>query len=347
MISNNLLKWYDENKRDLLWRKNPTPYWVWISEVMLQQTRVEAVKFHFERFVTEIPTVGALAEISDDRLMKLWEGLGYYSRAANLKKTARIIVEKFDGELPGDKDALLSLPGIGPYTAGAIASIAFGIPAPAADGNVFRVMARLTGNMGDVRSNSIKRELEQLVADQIPEERPGDFNQAIMELGAVVCIPNGRPKCETCPVQSFCTAYQQDLMDIIPFKSPIPVRRIEKRTVFVICYQDRTALRQRPNKGLLAGLWEFPNEEGWLLRAECKMHMEDRGILSEKITPFGSFKHVFTHLEWHMKGYLIQAGRAEGNGEFLWAKKDEVLDQYSIPSAFKAYLEKWKTWFAL
>lgn len=337
-----LLKWFDQNARILPWRDCPTPYRVWISEVMLQQTRVEAVKPYFERFVAEIPSIGALAEISDERLMKLWEGLGYYSRAVNLKKAACIIKEKYQGELPADRNELLALPGIGPYTSGAIASIAFDQRTPAVDGNVLRVLARIVGQFGDIRSNSVKKELENLADQLLPPTRPGDFNQAFMELGAMICVPNGVPKCGDCPVQGYCEAYKQELTEKIPYKTPKAERRIEQRTVFVILFQNRTAICQRPKRGLLAGLWEFPNLKGWLSKEECRARMEQWGIRSNKIQSLDASKHVFTHLEWHMKGYEIQVESIEKQGSFLWVEDMELLHQYPIPSAFRNHMHAWK-----
>lgn len=337
-----LLKWFDQNARVLPWRDCPSPYRVWVSEVMLQQTRVETVKPYFERFVAEIPSIEALAEISDERLLKLWEGLGYYSRALNLKKAARIVMETYQGELPADRNELLALPGIGPYTSGAIASIAFGMFTPAVDGNVLRVLARISGHLGDIRSKSVKQDLEDLAVRLLPANRPGDFNQALMELGAMICVPNGTPKCANCPVLKHCIAYKQELTNKIPFITPKAQRSLEQRTVFVILFQNRTAICQRPKKGLLAGLWEFPNMEGWLSKAECKARLEQWGIHAEKIQALAASKHVFTHLEWHMKGYVIHAKSIEQETGFFWVEDQDLLNHYSVPSVFRVYLDSWK-----
>jgi A/G-specific adenine glycosylase len=340
-----LFAWYTANARILPWRDNPSPYRVWVSEIMLQQTRVKAVLPYFERFIEEVPTIHDLAALPEDRLMKLWEGLGYYSRARNLKKAACILVEQFHGELPSTRKELQALPGIGHYTSGAIASIAFGAREPAVDGNVLRVLARVSGNLGDLQDKAVRRELESLAELLLPEEKSGDFNQALMELGAVICLPGGRPKCEQCPVQTFCEACRQGAAGKIPVKSVKPARRIEQRTVFVICSSGQTAVRRRPEKGLLSGLWEFPNIEGHLSLEECNEVLEEWGIQTTNITALKNAKHVFTHLEWHMLGYFVDAKAAEGEPftGFHWIKNEEIMDQYSIPSVFQAYLGILKT----
>jgi A/G-specific adenine glycosylase len=332
-----LLEWYAGNARILPWRDNPSPYRVWISEIMLQQTRVKAVLPYFERFLKEVPAIHDLAVLSEDRLLKLWEGLGYYSRAKNLKKAAGIITEQYNGELPSDRKELQSLPGIGPYTSGAIASIAFGAREPAVDGNVLRVMTRISGSRGDLQDKTTRKALVSLSELLLPAEKAGDFNQALMELGAVVCLPGGKPKCGECPVQSFCEAYRQDEAGHIPVKSGKAERRTEFRTVFIIHSNNRIAIRQRPEKGLLSGLWEFPNALGNLSLDECREVLREWGIRPKSILPLDNAKHVFTHLEWHMSGYLVQAETAEGDAGLIWAKREEIRDQYSIPSAFQAY----------
>lgn len=332
-----LLNWYDSHARVLPWRDNPTPYRVWISEIMLQQTRVDTVKPYFERFMKELPTVEELANVSDDKLLKLWEGLGYYSRAMNLKKAAGIIVESFSRQIPSDVRSLQNLPGIGPYTSGAIASIAFGVKAPAIDGNVLRVMARITANEGDIADRLVKQDIGELVEQLLPEERVGDFNQALMELGATVCLPNGAPKCGECPVQSLCEATKQGIQLELPIKAKKKERRIELKTIFIIEYKDKIAIRQRPDEGLLSSLWEFPNAEGHLSMEECQKKLLDWGIEASAIHSLKSSKHIFTHLEWHMIGYIVSAQNIKGSPLFVWATRKQLKEQYSIPTAFKAY----------
>ena len=249
-----LLNWYDYNARILPWRSDPTPYHVWISEIMLQQTRVEAVKKYYDRWMESLPDVKALAEVPDDELMKLWEGLGYYNRARNLKAAAVQIMEEFDGEIPSDYSKLLSLRGIGEYTAGAIASIAFGIPESAVDGNALRIFSRILAEDGEINKTSVKKKITQEVKRVLPEERPGDFNQALMELGAVICVPNGQAKCAECPIAFTCLAHRHDKADMIPVKAPKKARTQDNRTVFIIQDGECTAIRKRPEKGLLAGI---------------------------------------------------------------------------------------------
>ena len=253
-----LLTWYLKNARSLPWREEPTPYRVWVSEIMLQQTRVEAVKPYFQRFITKLPDVAALADCPEDTLLKLWEGLGYYNRVRNMQKAARTVVEEYGGILPADYRALLSLTGIGSYTAGAIASIAYGIPVPAVDGNVLRVLTRLSGDASDIMKQTVKTALEEELLDFMPKDRAGAFNQALMELGATVCVPNGAPLCGECPWGGVCKACADGSWAYLPVKTRARERRIEERTVFVIRTGDRVVLNRRPKKGLLAGLYEFP-----------------------------------------------------------------------------------------
>ena len=335
-----LLEWYDGNARVLPWRNNPSPYRVWVSEIMLQQTRVDTVKPYFERFMNAVPTIEELANIPEDELLKLWEGWGYYSRARNLKKAASSIMHYFEGQIPSDIESLQSLPGIGPYTSGAIASIAFGVRAPAIDGNVLRVVARITANNGDITNSSIKKEIEALVQELLPIERIGDFNQALMELGATICLPSGSPKCVECPVHSICRGFLEGIAGELPVKSKKKDRKVEQKTIFVIDYKGSIAIRQRANKGLLASLWEFPNEEGHLSSEESERKLRAWGITPCDIIPMKTSKHIFTHLEWRMIGYSVIAESIQENNSFIWATREKIKEQYSIPTAFKAYLEE-------
>ena len=263
-----LLEWYRDNARTLPWRQDPTPYHVWISEIMLQQTRVAAVLGYYARFLEEVPDVATLAALPEERLMKLWQGLGYYNRARNLQAAARQIVEKHGGEVPHDYDSVRALKGVGDYTAGAICSIAFGQPAPAVDGNVLRVVARITGDEGDITTPAMKSRVTEALRAVIPLQAAGEFTQAMMELGATVCLPNGAPLCDQCPAREFCTALREDKIDKLPVKAPKKGRKIEERTVWLLFREGRVALRKRPDKGLLAGLWEYPNELTGTMPAE-------------------------------------------------------------------------------
>ena len=306
-----LLAWYDLNARILPWRENAAPYRVWISEVMLQQTRVEAVKSYFERFMKALPTIQALAEIEDDSLLKLWEGLGYYSRARNIKKTAKIVVEQYGGKFPSNYDDLLKLPGIGSYTAGAISSIAFGNSVPAVDGNVLRVISRVLASEEDITNQSVKKKVEDELRATMPQFRAGAFNQALMEIGAMVCVPNGMAKCEICPLNQMCKANILGIVMDLPKKTPKKPRTIEEKTVLVIKSADKVALRKRDNKGILAGLYEFPNVEGHLSEKEVLLLVKQMSLSAIRIQKLEPSKHIFTHKEWHMIGYVIKVEELE------------------------------------
>ncbi len=328
--------WYDKNGRSLPWREDPTPYHVWVSEIMLQQTRIEAVIPYYHRFLREFPTVEALAQADDDRLMKLWEGLGYYSRARNLKKAACTIVETHSGCFPQTAAALRALPGIGAYTAGAIASIAFGAPEPAVDGNVLRVLSRIAASEADIAAEATKREAADRLRAVYPSGREARLvTEGLMELGEAICIPNGAPKCERCPVGGSCRAYLTDAVEHYPVKSPKKPRRIEQRTVLLLKAGGAYGLRRRAGKGLLAGMWEFPNAEGHLSEAEAVALAADLGFTARDIRPVGEAKHVFTHVEWHMIGYAL-SGTAEGTALTL-ADAAAMQEDFAIPTAFRHY----------
>ena len=325
--------WYALSRRVLPWREEPTPYRVWISEIMLQQTRIEAVIPYYRRFLAELPDVAALAAVEEDRLLKLWEGLGYYSRARNLKRAAEMVMRDFGGELPHTAAALRTLPGIGDYTAGAIASIACGEPEPAVDGNVLRVLSRLLENGGDVLSPAVKKSVTTLLREHYPRgEAAALTTEGLMELGETVCIPNGAPKCELCPWQSLCRAHQNGREENYPAKAPPRPRRIEERSVLLLRWGDRWAIRQREKKGLLAGLWEFPNEPGAVTEEELRARFPQ----AERIAPCGRARHVFTHVEWRMEGWLLDLRKPLPG--LTWETAAEIRSRYSIPTALKAYL---------
>ena len=325
--------WYALIRRVLPWREEPTPYRVWISEIMLQQTRIEAVIPYYRRFLAELPDVAALAAVEEDRLLKLWEGLGYYSRARNLKRAAEMVMRDFGGELPHTAAALRTLPGIGDYTAGAIASIACGEPEPAVDGNVLRVLSRLLENGGDVLSPAVKKSVTTLLREHYPRgEAAALTTEGLMELGETVCIPNGAPKCELCPWQSLCRAHQNGTEENYPVKAPPRPRRIEERSVLLLRWGDRWAIRQREKKGLLAGLWEFPNEPDAVTEEELRARFPQ----AERIAPCGRARHIFTHVEWHMEGWRLDLKRPLPG--LTWETAAEIRSRYSIPTALKAYL---------
>ncbi len=304
-ITEPLLAWFAEHARTLPWREHPTPYYVWVSEIMLQQTRVEAVKPFFARFTEALPDAAALAACPGERLLKLWEGLGYYNRVQNMQKAARLIVEEYGGELPDTYEALCALPGIGSYTAGAIASIAYGRPVPAVDGNVLRVISRICGNEEDIMKQSVRARFAVELQRVMPQDRPGAFNQALMELGATVCLPNGAPECGRCPLRGVCYARESGRQLELPVKAAKKARRIEKRTVLVIRDSERAAVCRRPARGLLAGLYELPNVPGHLTQAEALAEVRSCGFEPIRILPLEPAKHIFSHIEWQMIGYMV------------------------------------------
>lgn len=329
-----LLLWYREHARVLPWRSEPTPYRVWISEIMLQQTRVAAVLDYYRRFLDAAPTVAHLAALPEDQLMKLWQGLGYYSRARNLQKAARKIMEEHGGIFPNNYDSIRALPGIGDYTAGAISSIAFGLPVPAVDGNVLRVSARICGNTDDIAVPATKKKVTQALAQIIPVDAPGDFNQAVMELGATVCLPNGAPLCDKCPAAEFCRAYQEGRTAELPVKSGKKTRRVESRTVYLLFHQNQVALRRRPDKGLLAGLWEYPNE-----LADGTNWPDRWNLATNEWERAGSGKHIFSHIEWHMNALAAHLDSPELPEGWVWVDRTALRDTYAVPSAFQSFAD--------
>ena len=333
--------------RDLPWRDEPTPYHVWISEIMLQQTRAAVVRGYYLRFLEVLPSVRDLAAVDDDALMKLWQGLGYYSRARNLKRAAEVIVEKHNGQLPRDFDALLALPGIGRYTASAIASFAYGQPRPAVDGNFLRVAARITANPIDIAKDASKRALEEALAPSYPSGRDaGLLNEAFMDLGATVCLPNGTPLCHACPAAQLCLAHDHGTEQNYPVKTALKARRKERRTVLLLSCGNRIAIRKRPARGLLAGLWEYPNLEGKLSKRAVRVLLESEGFDVRDIAPLPPARHIFSHIEWELTGWAVTVAdmnepplmaaedRTDAPSALLWVRRDELADTYSIPAAF-------------
>lgn len=339
-----LISWYRQNKRILPWRDQKNAYYTWVSEIMLQQTRVEAVKPYFLRFIGELPDVKALAECPEEKLMKLWEGLGYYNRVRNMQSAAQVVVAEYGGVLPASYEELLALKGIGSYTAGAIASIAYDIPVPAVDGNVLRVFSRITEDRQDIMKQSVRRQVEEKLLGIMPKEAPGDFNQALMELGAVVCVPNGPARCMECPVAALCKAYHHGTVDELPVKAPKKKRTIENRTVLVIQDGERTAIHKRPQEGLLAGLYELPNVEGHLSMDEALQKVKEMNLEPLHIETLPEAKHIFSHIEWRMIGYRIRVSSLEERKEssFIFTEKKQSEKQYAIPSAFRAYIKYMK-----
>ena len=332
-----LLPWYEQNKRDLPWRADRDPYHIWLSEIMLQQTRVEAVKGYYARFLDALPTIEALARCDDELLHKLWEGLGYYSRVRNLKKAAHAILNKHGGLFPTRYEEVLALPGIGDYTAGAVCSIAFHQKTPAVDGNVLRVLSRLRDDPSPIDLPQTKKEVRSLL-EAIYPENAGDFTQALMELGATLCGPNWKPRCQDCPCREICLGYKRGTADILPVKSPKKEKRQEDRTVFIFRCDGKYALQKRPDRGLVAGLWQFPNISGHFDTQALLSQAEAMGLHILSIHKVIERKHIFTHIVWNMKGVYLDV--AEPAGDFRWMTEEEINSQAALPTAFRLFWEE-------
>ena len=332
-----LLPWYRENHRVLPWRADQEPYHVWLSEIMLQQTRVEAVKGYYTRFLKALPTIEALADCDDDTLHKLWEGLGYYSRVRNLKKAAIVIMTEHNGVFPREYAAVRALPGIGDYTAGAICSICFGLPTPAVDGNVLRVISRIQNNDTPIDLPARKKEVSEQLAEIYPDQT-GDFTQAMMELGATLCGPNRKPDCGNCPCRSFCLGCRNGTAEALPVKSPKKAKRQEDLTVFILRCGDSFALEKRPDSGLLAGLWQFPNTPGRLDAAGSLAWAEQEGLKPRDIRRIAEKKHIFTHIQWNMTGIYLEV--SEIAEPFRWFTEEEIEKNAALPTAFRQFWEE-------
>ncbi len=336
-----LVEWYRKQKRDLPWRVDITAYKVWVSEIMLQQTRVEAVKPYYARFLNAFPTIRDLAEAEEDLLLKMWEGLGYYNRVRNMQKAAQQVLIDYKGEFPSTYEEIRNLTGIGNYTAGAIASFAFGIPKPAVDGNVLRVISRLTASYEDIMKASVREHVEEELEELIPADAASDFNQGLIELGAIVCVPNGAPKCSECPLAYLCKAHEKRIELELPIKSKAKERRIEKKTVFIFQDGDHVAIKKRPANGLLAGLYELPNVEGHLTEDEAIEYSKQIGLSPLRIQKLEDGKHIFSHVEWQMVGYRIRVDELEKSctEKMLFVHPEEIQAEYPIPAAFETYVK--------
>ena len=332
-----LLPWYREHKRDLPWRQDKEPYHVWLSEIMLQQTRVEAVKGYYARFLAALPTVEALASCEDEKLHKLWEGLGYYSRVRNLKKAACQIAEQYGGIFPREYEKIRALAGIGDYTAGAISSICFDAPRAAVDGNVLRVVSRLTENDSPIDLPARKREVTAALEAVYPAEA-GEFTQALMELGATLCGPNWKPRCEACPCRRICGGALHGTAERYPVKLPKKGRREEEKTVFILSCDGRYALEKRPEEGLLAGLWQFPNVAGKLETAHALETVQQLGLRPREIIKQIERKHIFTHIVWKMRGVYLEV--AEESKDFCWLTAQQIHEEAALPTAFRQFWEE-------
>ncbi len=339
---NRLCEFYRNEKRDLPWRHTKDPYKIWVSEIMLQQTRVEAVKSYYKRFLDRLPTIKDLAECPEDELLKLWEGLGYYNRVRNMQKAAVVVMEQYGGAFPSDYSDILSLPGIGEYTAGAIASIAFHIKVPAVDGNVLRVMARYEDSKENILEPAYKKKVQKTLSEVVQDaEVPGNFNQALIELGAIVCVPNGEPKCNICPLEENCLAHRNETTDVVPVRIKKQKRKIEERTILLIRSGEEAAIAKRPSKGLLAGLYEFPSLSGHVSEKEVIREIEEKGYTALRLQKLPPGKHIFSHVTWEMIGYEIRIAPPEHDKteESTWkfVETSEIEAQYALPTAFSAY----------
>ncbi len=328
-----VLPWYEANKRDLPWRQDRDPYHIHLSEIMLQQTRVEAVKGYYTRFLQALPTVADLANADDELLHKLWEGLGYYTRVRNLKKAAIAVMENHGGSYPRTYEEVLALPGVGPYTAGAILSIAFGEKTPAVDGNVLRVIARITDDDTPIGNGAFAKQVRENLTAVYPQEA-GAFTQGLMELGATVCGPNRVPDCGNCPCKEFCLGYRRGTAAQLPKKAPKRQRRREQYTVFILRCEDRYALEKRPEKGLLAGLWQFPNVPGVL---ELPQALKAVGVPVREVLRQKEMSHIFTHIEWQMMGYYLEVEKASAG--YTWLTEKQIQEETALPTAFRQFWE--------
>ena len=337
-LGEKLCMWYDAGHRELPWRQDREPYHVWLSEIMLQQTRVEAVKGYYARFLSELPTIRALAACPPDRLTKLWEGLGYYSRVWNLQKAAKTIMEEFGGEFPGTYEAVRALPGVGDYTAGAICSICFDLPTPAVDGNVLRVLSRVMEDGAPVTNQKTKTAYRAALLPLYEAGSRGKLTQALMELGAMVCVPNGAPKCEICPLRDVCLANAHGTWEKYPVKEAKKAKREEEKTVFYLTCVGCLAVRKRESKGLLAGLWELPNVEGKLDAAQALLFAEKAGCEPAELLKSVERVHVFTHIIWRMRCYYIVC--KEKSPEFVWADAERRKTDVALPTAFRMFVEE-------
>ena len=350
-INEPLLAWYRKSARVLPWREDPSAYHVWVSEIMLQQTRVETVRPYYERFLKALPDVRDLAACPEDSLLKLWEGLGYYSRVRNMQRCAQMIVRDFQGCFPEDEKTLLSLPGIGPYTAGAIASIAFGRPVPAVDGNVMRVISRVTGSRADILLPETRKRIDAALRESLPVHDAGAFNQALMDLGAMICLPGKNAGCAVCPLYDRCVAGRGELTDQIPVRNVRTKKKKQERTVLVIRDGTRTVLVRRAEKGLLAGLYEPPCLDGKAGADEALAYLRSHQLSPLRIRKLPDAGHVFTHLVWEMTGFEIlvedmaesalpetEPPRQMPAGEWFAVRTGRIGEAYAIPSAYRAYV---------
>jgi len=335
-LPDRLLPWYKQNARALPWRQDTEPYHIWLSEIMLQQTRVETVWAYYLRFLDQLPNIYALAKAPESQLFKLWEGLGYYNRARNLQKAARVIETQYGGQFPNQYEDIRALPGIGPYTAGAVASICFNLPYAAVDGNVLRIITRMTENDTPIDGMQIKTEIAAQLEKVYPKNECGQFTQALMELGATICTPKS-PKCSDCPMNDFCRAYAHDTVLQYPIKKPKKDKHLEERTVFLLQCEDKYALTKRTENGLLSGLWQLPNTLGKMDVHHALKAAETFGVQPVEVYKEIHRVHIFTHIKWQMTCYHILCSKE--SSDFVWATEQEIQTAYALPTAFRMFFE--------
>ncbi len=335
-ITRKLLTWYEENKRDLPWRHTKNPYYIWVSEIMLQQTQVETVKVYYQRFIKTLPKLEDLATIHQDELLKLWEGLGYYSRVRNMQKTAQILTKAHQKTLPNTKEALIKLPGIGEYTAGAILSIAFDKTSIAIDGNVYRILGRIYRIKEPINKRITYKKYEEKMTSLLPSTNSSEFTQSFMDLGSLICTPKN-PKCESCPLNKECEAKKYQEQELYPIKEKKLSKTVEERSVFLLIYKGKIAIQKREEKGLLASLYEFPNTLKNPSLIEIENDLIEKNISFKTVIAIGEAKHIFSHKIWFMKGFCIEL--THPLKKFLWVTKEELKLNYPIPSAFDYFYD--------
>lgn len=337
--TNTLIAWYHQQKRDLPWRQSNNPYHIWISEIMLQQTRIEAVKKYYLRFIKEIPNIETLATIEEDKLLKLWEGLGYYSRARNLQKAAKEIMKTANGKFPTTYIEILKLPGIGTYTASAISSICFNEPQVTIDGNVLRVYTRFYNDYSPIDQPITKTRIQKSLLKIVPKES-GSFNQALMEIGETICLPNGKPLCSNCPLKQDCLANQKNTIQELPNKSIKQDKKEEKYTVLIYQYQNQLAIYKRTTETLLNNLWAFPTISTHLSLPKLKKYLKENKIIYQEITRGINHTHIFTHKKWLMKSYIIKLTTKENLENLSFIPINTIKSEYAIPTAYKSFLNQ-------
>lgn len=335
VFQDQLLHWFERNLRDLPWRKDKDPYKIWVSEIMLQQTRVDTVIPYFERFMDRFPTLEVLSGAKEEDVVKMWEGLGYYSRARNLHAGVREVQAEYGGQVPDDPDKIRKIKGIGPYTAGAILSIAYGVPEPAVDGNVMRVLSRLLLIEEDIQKVKTRKQFEAIIREMIARENPSYFNQALMELGALICTPRS-PKCQQCPVAAHCKAMEQEVQEQLPVKGKAKPPKPVALSVAFIEREGQFLIRQRPNHGLLAGLWELPNIEG--NKRELEEYLRQFNIEVKSLSYVMEHQHIFSHLQWNMEVYSVEID-ATNSTMGKWVHWEE-MSEYTLPVSFQKILAK-------